>query len=54
MIQDLPPSELSFWVYLIGFLFATIGGFAGALRARRISDPDTRRGLSALLLFSGG
>jgi signal transduction histidine kinase len=43
-----------FIVYLLGFGMATVACFASAHRARRISDPDTRRGLVALLVTSGG
>jgi len=43
-----------FLAYVIVFAAAAIGCFASIGRARRIEDRDTRRGIVALLLMSGG
>lgn len=43
-----------YWLYVAVFALAALGCVASAARLRRISDPDTRRGLLALLLTSGG
>ena len=40
--------------YLAAFGAAALACLAGAWHARRLSDPDTRRGLQALLLTSAG
>ncbi len=40
--------------YLVVFGSAALASFTGVYRVRQISDPDTRRGLLALLLASGG
>lgn len=40
--------------YLFSFGIATVACLVGAYRARQIPDPDTRGGLTALLLTSGG
>ena len=40
--------------YLLAFGGAALISFVGAYRARQVSDPDTRRGLVALLAGSGG
>ena len=40
--------------YLLAFGGAALVSFVGAYRARQVSDPDTRRGLVALLAGSGG
>jgi signal transduction histidine kinase len=41
-------------VYLAAFTVATLAPLAGAYRALHIPDPDTRRGLTALLVASSG
>lgn len=43
-----------FLLYVAAFSLAALGCFAGLLRVKRITDRDVRRGLSALLLTSGG
>jgi signal transduction histidine kinase len=43
-----------FLTYLAAFALAALACWAASLRARRIDDPDTRRGLVWLLLTSGG
>ena len=40
--------------YVTAFATAGLASFAGLARTGRVSDPDTRRGLVALLLTSGG
>ena len=47
-------SDLLFLAYLLVFGVAAIVCFVSIRRAQRIDDPDTRRGLVALLLTSGG
>ena len=44
----------TFIAYLGAFLAAAVACFASAWRARHIQNRDTRRGLTALLLTSGG
>ena len=43
-----------FVTYIRAFAFAALECFAGLLRVNRITDTDVRRGLTALLLTSGG
>lgn len=43
-----------FLLYVITFLVAALACFASLVRLQRITDSDTRRGLRALLLTSGG
>lgn len=43
-----------FVTYVGAFALAALGCFAGLLRVNRITDTDVRRGLTALLLTSGG
>ncbi|WP_123539401.1 sensor histidine kinase [Halosimplex salinum] len=49
----LSPS-LTFSLYVGWFALAAVGCFGSVTRLQRISDADTRRGLLALLLTSGG
>ncbi|MEF8758118.1 MAG: histidine kinase N-terminal 7TM domain-containing protein, partial [Halobacteriales archaeon] len=43
----------AFLAYVLAFGAAAVAAFASVGRARRIDDPDTRRGLIALLVASG-
>ena len=43
----------AFLAYVLAFGAAAVAAFASAGRARRIDDPDTRRGLTTLLVASG-
>ncbi|WP_276299081.1 histidine kinase N-terminal 7TM domain-containing protein [Halorussus lipolyticus] len=43
-----------FLTYVLGYGLATLGCGVALLRARRVTDRDTRRGLVALLVTSGG
>ncbi len=45
--------SLLFWTYVAAFAAAAVASFASVRRARAIDDPETRRGLSWLLLLSG-
>jgi signal transduction histidine kinase len=45
---------IAFVGYVTAFATAGLASFAGLARTGRVSDPDTRRGLVALLLTSGG
>jgi len=45
---------LSFTAYVAAFSVAALAAFATTPYTRRITDPDTRRGLVALLVASGG
>lgn len=45
---------MTYLLYVAAFALAALGCFASSTRLQRISDPDTRRGLLALLLTSGG
>ena len=47
-------SELLLLAYLLVFGVAALACFVSLPRAHAIDDPDTRRGLVALLLTSGG
>ena len=47
-------SEPLFLTYLLVFGVAALACFVSVRRAQGIDDPDTRRGLVALLLTSGG
>ena len=47
-------SEPLFLAYLLVFAVAALACFVSIRRAQAINDPDTRRGLVALLLTSGG
>ena len=47
-------SEPLFLAYLLVFAVAALACFVSIRRAQVINDPDTRRGLVALLLTSGG
>ena len=53
-VPSLPPTDFLFLGYLLAFGTAALVSFVGARYARQVSDPDTRRGLVALLLASGG
>ncbi|MDZ7700974.1 MAG: ATP-binding protein [Halobacteriales archaeon] len=45
--------NLLFWAHVAAFAVAAVASFASVARARAIEDPETRRGLTWLLLFSG-
>jgi PAS domain S-box-containing protein len=47
-------ASLSFTAYVAAFLTAALAAFATTPYTRRITDPDTRHGLVALLVASGG
>jgi signal transduction histidine kinase len=49
-----PDGQLLYAGYLVAFGGAAIACLLSALRARAVKDPDTRRGLLALLLTSSG
>ncbi|MFB6070363.1 MAG: ATP-binding protein [Halanaeroarchaeum sp.] len=53
MALQLPP-DLLFFAYLLVFGVAALACFVSIPRALRIDDPDTRRGVVALLVTSGG
>lgn len=53
-MYTLPLADPSFLAYLAAFTVATLAPLAGAYRTLRIPDPDTRRGLTALLVASSG
>ncbi|WP_324664040.1 sensor histidine kinase [Haloarcula sediminis] len=44
----------AFLAYTFTYAFATLGCGVALVRARRVTDPDTRRGLVGLLAASGG
>jgi signal transduction histidine kinase len=48
------PSFTAFLVYVLAFGLAGTACFASLLKARHISDDDTRRGLVSLLVLCGG
>jgi len=43
-----------FWLYVVLFALAALACFGSLTRLQHVSDEDTRRGLGALLLTSGG
>jgi signal transduction histidine kinase len=47
------PANPTFLAYILAFGIAAVAAFASVARARQIEDPDTRRGMIALLLTSG-
>ncbi|MFQ3295751.1 MAG: hypothetical protein ACI8VE_002841, partial [Natrialbaceae archaeon] len=47
------PANPTFQAYILAFGIAAVAAFASVARARQIEDPDTRRGMIALLLTSG-
>ena len=49
----LDPVDPAFLAYVFAFGAAAFASFASVNRARRIDDPDTRRGMVALLVTSG-
>ncbi|MEF8773883.1 MAG: ATP-binding protein [Halobacteriales archaeon] len=49
----LAAGEVSFAAYVLVFGLAALVSLGAVGRARRIADPDTRRGLTALLVMSG-
>ncbi|MFB6296371.1 MAG: ATP-binding protein [Halobacteriales archaeon] len=53
-MSQLPGSDLTFLAYLVAFGAAGAVCLLSLVRARRIDDDDTRRGLLALLATSGG
>jgi len=54
MVESLSNSGISFVAYLLVFGGAAVACFVSATRLTRIDDPDTRRGLVALLATSSG
>ncbi|MFT4889443.1 MAG: signal transduction histidine kinase [Halobacteriales archaeon] len=46
-------ADPAFLAYVVAFGAAAVAAFASVGRARRIDDPDTRRGLTTLLVASG-
>jgi len=48
------PALLAFTAYVVAFGGAAVACFVPLAKARTISDPDTRRGLVALLVLCGG
>ena len=51
---ELSPAEPLLVGYIVVFGVAAVACFAGALKVRHVEDADTRRGLLALLVASGG
>mgnify|MGYP000224071865 CR=1 FL=1 len=49
-----PTLDPLFVAYVLVFAAAAVASFASAAATSRIEDPDTRRGLAALLLTTGG
>ena len=54
MTEAFVPTAPSRAVYVVVFGLAAVACFASLRRARRVDDPDTRRGLVWFLLLSGG
>jgi signal transduction histidine kinase len=54
MSESFVPVTPSMTAYVVVFGLAAVACFASLRRARRIDDPDTRRGLEGFLLLSGG